>query len=109
MRTDEPNAVHLKDYRAPDYRISEVALDFSLDPVATRVAARMRVTRIGSAGAPLVLNGEAMKLVSVAIDGHRLKADQYALEPALLTIPDVPEKFILHLQTWHDGRAFVYS
>jgi aminopeptidase N len=99
MRTDEPHAIHLKDYRAPDFRIAEVALDFSLDPHATRVAARTRMVRTGAAGAPLVLNGEALKLVSVAIDGHPLKADQYTVEPELLTIPDVPDKFILDVVT----------
>jgi aminopeptidase N len=99
MRIDEPHAVHLKDYRAPDYRVPEIALDFSLDPQATRVAARMRVIRTGPAGAPLVLNGEAVKLVSVAIDGHPLKADQYTLEPELLIIPDVPDKFVLDVVT----------
>jgi aminopeptidase N len=99
MRTDEPRAIHLKDYRAPDYRISEVALDFDLDPQATRVAARMRVTRMGPAGAPLVLNGEALKLVSVAIDGQKLAADQYTVDAELLTIAEVPEKFVLDVVT----------
>ena len=32
MRTEEPRAVRLKDYRAPDYKVSEIALDFVLDP-----------------------------------------------------------------------------
>ena len=36
MRTEEPRAVRLKDYRPFDYRILKLALDFSLDPEATR-------------------------------------------------------------------------
>lgn len=98
MRTDEPQTIHLKDYRAPDYKISEIALDFVLDPKATRVGARMRVTRTGDA-VPLVLNGEALKLVSVAIDGKLLRPDEYKLEPELLIIPHVPEKFVLDVVT----------
>ncbi len=98
MRTDEPHAVHLKDYRAPDYRISEIAIDFNLDPKATRVAARMLVSRTGAA-APLVLNGEDLKLASVAIDGRMLKPSEYKLEPELLIIPEVPEKFVLDVVT----------
>ncbi len=98
MRTDEPHAVHLKNYRAPDYRISEIAIDFNLDPKATRVAARMLVSRTG-APAPLVLNGEDLKLVSVAIDGRMLKPGEYKLEPELLILPDVPEKFVLDVVT----------
>ena len=46
MRTEEPRAIRLKDYRAPDYRISEIALDFALDPEATRVTAAMTVARM---------------------------------------------------------------
>ena len=99
MRTDEPRAIHLSEYRTPDYRISEVALDFTLDPQATRVASRMRMTRTGAAGAPLVLNGEAVKLVSVAIDGHPLEADQYTVDAELLTIAELPEKFVLEIVT----------
>ena len=71
MRTEEPRAIALKDYRAPDYRISEIALDFILDPQATRVTATSKVARTGAAGAPLVLNGEHMMLVSAAIDPYR--------------------------------------
>jgi len=37
MRTEEPRAINLKDYRAPDYKVSEIALDFVLDPEVTRV------------------------------------------------------------------------
>jgi len=98
MRTEEPLAVHLKDHRAPDYRICEIALDFQLDPAATRVAARMRVERTG-AKAPLVLNGENLKLVSVAVDGRTLAPAEYRLEPVLLTINDVPDRFVLDVVT----------
>lgn len=99
MRTDEPQAIHLNNYRAPDYKVSEIALDFVLEPLATRVGARMRVTRTGLEGAPLILNGEALKLISVAIDGKLLSADQYSLDTELLVIHHVPEKFILDVVT----------
>jgi len=97
MRTEEPRAIALKDYRAPDYRISEIALDFVLDPEATRVTATSKVTRSGRAGAPLVLNGEHMKLVSAAIDGKQLMPAQYSLDGETLTIASVPEKFTLEI------------
>jgi aminopeptidase N len=99
MRTEDPVAVHLKDYRAPDYKVSEIALDFVLDPKATRVAARLRIARNGAGAAPLVLNGEQLKLISVAIDGQALKPDEYRLEPELLVIPEVPQRFILDVVT----------
>jgi aminopeptidase N len=98
MRTEEPHSVHLKDYHAPDYRISEIALDFQLDPEATRVAARMRVQRTG-AKAPLILNGENLKLVSLSIDDRPLAASEYKLDPELLTIAEPPEQFSLEIVT----------
>ena len=36
MRTEEPRAIHLADYRAPEFRIRTVHLDFALDPEATQ-------------------------------------------------------------------------
>jgi len=98
MRTEEPRAVNLKDYRAPDYRIQEIELDFVLEPSATKVTAISKVTRSGNA-APLVLDGEALKLVSVAIDGSKLDANAYALGDDKLTIHAPPAAFTLEIVT----------
>src|SRR5690349_879591 len=98
MRTDEPRAINLKDYRAPDYKISEIALDFVLDPEATRVTATTKVARNGAA-APLVLNGEHLKLISIAVDGRKLSANEFKTDSETLTIPTVPEKFTLEIVT----------
>ncbi|HEY1837220.1 MAG TPA: aminopeptidase N [Rhizomicrobium sp.] len=97
MRTEEPRAVNLKDYRAPDYRISEIALDFVLDPDKTRVTAKSKVARQG--GGPLVLDGEHLKLVSAAIDGKALSAAQYKVADGSLTIAEVPAQFTLEIVT----------
>jgi threonine synthase len=45
MQTLEPRTIHLKDYAPCLFRIPEVALDFRLDPMATRVTATMKVER----------------------------------------------------------------
>jgi len=71
MRTDEPRAIHLADYRAPEFRIRTVHLDFALSPEATRVTARLEIARQTGSG-PLVLVGENQKLLSVAVDGRPL-------------------------------------
>jgi aminopeptidase N len=99
MRTEDPRAIRLQDYRPLDYRIPEIALDFALDPEATRVTATMQVERTGGAGAPLILNGEHLTLVSVAIDGAPLTAERYALDEGTLTIPDPPQRFALEIVT----------
>ena len=104
MRTDEPRAIALKDYRAPDYRISEIFLNFALDPQSTRVSATMKVARQGGA-APLVLNGENLQLISVAIDGAALSADAYVVVDDLLTIASAPENFTLEIVTEFSPEA----
>ncbi|HKD21837.1 MAG TPA: M1 family aminopeptidase, partial [Rhizomicrobium sp.] len=99
MRTEEPRTVRLQDYRAPDYRIAEIALDFQLDPEATHVKAVTQVSRLGNGKAPLVLNGEHLKLVSVAIDGKKLAPSAYKLDAENLTIASVPDRFTLEIVT----------
>ncbi|HEY5238875.1 MAG TPA: aminopeptidase N [Rhizomicrobium sp.] len=97
MRTEEPRAIHLKDYRAPDYRIAEIALAFALDPQATRVTSTMKVARNGTGTAPLVLNGEHLKLISLKIDGAASNA--YTVDSETLTIPNPPAQFTLEIVT----------
>ena len=99
MRTEEPRAIHLKDYRAPDYHIAEISLDFALHPLATRVTATSKVKRTGAAGAPLMLDGEELKLVSVAIDGRTLGAGDYVLGETSLTLSKLPDAFMLEIVT----------
>ena len=82
MRTEEPHAIHLKDYRPNDYRIGEIALTFDLDMEKTRVTAISEVERQGVAGAPLVLNGEHLALVSVTVNGKALAASDYKKDDA---------------------------
>ncbi|MGZ6006667.1 MAG: aminopeptidase N [Rhizomicrobium sp.] len=98
MRTEEPRAINLKDYRAPDYHIASIELDFALDPLATRVRATSKVRRIGAA-APLVLDGEALKLHSVSIDGRKLDDSAFALGDDTLTIHTPPADFTLEIVT----------
>ena len=45
MRTEEPRAIHLADYKAPEFRIATVHLDFALEPEATRVTAKLAIER----------------------------------------------------------------
>jgi aminopeptidase N len=99
MRTDEPRAIHLKDYRAPDFQISKIDLDFVLEPDATRVAAKMQVKRTGDKAMPLALNGEQLKLAALRIDGKDVPKERYRVDDETLTIEAVPDEFILDVFT----------
>ena len=67
MRTDEPRAIHLADYVAPEFRIRTVHLDFALAPEATRVTARLEIARQTGSG-PLVLAGETDRRPARALE-----------------------------------------
>ncbi len=95
MRTDTPQPIRLSDYKPADFRIPHTELTFDLVPDATRVRARLTIER-HTAGAPLVLMGERLKLVSVAIDG--VPVDDYTLTGETLIIPDVPDRFVLETE-----------
>ena len=98
MRTDTPQPIRLADYTPPDHLIDEVWLDFDLAPGATRVKAKLAVRRNGEHARPLKLNGERLKLISVALDGHALGAGDYEVDEELLTIPGAPAAFSLETE-----------
>ena len=95
MRTDTPQPIRLADYRPADFAIPQTELTFVLDPAATRVKARLTLER-KTPGAPLVLMGERLKLISVAIDG--VAVTDYTLSDETLTIADVPDHFVLETE-----------
>ncbi|WP_300381544.1 aminopeptidase N [Henriciella sp.] len=93
MRTDTPVSVKLDNYTPYPFDIEHADLDFSLEPEATRVRARINIKR--RAPGELVLDGVGLKLNTVAIDGRELTPADYTLEEEVLTIPGVPDSFIL--------------
>ncbi len=98
MRTEEPRAIHLADYKAPEFRIRTVELDFSLEPQATRITARLTIERLWGHGA-LVLAGENQALVRILLDGRPLGTSDYLLDDKNLTIPDPPANLTLEIES----------
>ena len=107
MRTEEPRPIRLKDYRPPDWLIETVDLDVSLDPAATTVRAKLKLKpNSGGTPAPLVLDGEALKLRSLALDGKPLPSDSFLATPERLTIAQPPNRpFELTIETIVDPTA----
>jgi len=92
--------VRLADYRAPDFLIDSVALNFELDEANTQVTAVMQVRRNEEATSDvLMLNGRDLALVSININGQALDAGEYELGTETLSIPSVPETFTLEIVT----------
>ncbi|MGB6937391.1 MAG: aminopeptidase N [Xanthobacteraceae bacterium] len=101
MRTEEARPVRLKDYRSPDWLIETVALDVSLHPTATTVRAKLTLKpNAAGAPAPLVLDGEELKLKSLVLDGKPLPAENFVATPDKLTIAQPPNRaFELEIET----------
>ncbi|KYQ95257.1 aminopeptidase N [Serratia plymuthica] len=91
--TQLPQAKYRHDYRAPDYSITDIDLDFELDAETTRVTAVSKIKRQGAAEAALVLNGEDLTLVSIQIDGQPWSA--YQLQDNKLVIEKLPAQFTM--------------
>lgn len=98
MNQVQPQAIHRKDYRAPDYRIESVALEFDLVPDATKVKSTLRLSAVNP-GSPLVLDGEDLELLSLKLDGRALGSGEYAVAERTLTIPKPPARFSLEIET----------
>ena len=92
MKEAEPKAIHLKDYEAPTHTIEATDLTFDLEPGTTTVTSRLKVVRASASteDVPLVLDGQELELVSVAIDGVELGSNEYQLDDDTLTLPDLP-------------------
>ncbi|MFN3521917.1 MAG: aminopeptidase N [Phenylobacterium sp.] len=105
MRTETPQPIRLSDYRPPAFLIDEVRLDFALEPSRTRVKAQLSVRRNGEHAEPLVLNGERLKPISVAIDGRVLGESERTIDAEFLTVPDVPDAFVLATEVEIDPAA----
>ncbi|MET3713639.1 aminopeptidase N [Sphingomonas trueperi] len=80
-----PQAIRREDYRQPDWLVPEIALDFDLDPAATRVRSTLHVTRNGAHDRALVLNGDGLEAAAVKVDG--VAAQNWRMDGQDLVIP----------------------
>jgi aminopeptidase N len=106
MRTEEARPVRLEDYRPPDWRVETVALDVWLDPTATRVRAAFVLAPNGATPAPLVLDGDELRLVALTLDGAPVPSEQFVATADRLTIAQPPQRrFRLEIETVLDPAA----
>ena len=103
MRDSQPGTVYLKDYRVPDYLIDKTELFFILQEDKTQVKSRLHIRRnpesSGQDPVALVLDGEQMQLLTVAIDDAVLSQSSYTVTNDSLTISEVPDAFVFECTT----------
>ena len=111
MRDATPQAIHLQDYLPPAFRISKVHLDVDIREGEVTIRSTLDVARNEEAkrpDAPLVLDGEGLELVRVAIDGRALGAAEYRVDDTHLTVARVPDAFtietVVRFDPWKNTR-----
>ncbi len=109
MRTDTSRPVRLDDYREPDWLVETVNLDIQLDPVATRVRARLRLSanpRAAAQAGSVLLDGDGLTLVALRIDGGVPPAESVEVTPDRLHLRQPPAgTFDLDVETLIDPSA----
>jgi aminopeptidase N len=98
MRTEQPKMIYLKDYQAPDYLIDETHLTFELFEDHSLVHAQLVMRRNPARGPglpPLVLDGQQLELLSVALDDRALSAGDYSLTDSHLTLQPTGDSFVV--------------
>ncbi|MSP20521.1 MAG: aminopeptidase N [Alphaproteobacteria bacterium] len=100
-KAEQAPTIRLTDYKPPAYLVDRVALEFDLGEPVTHVHARIAARRNPAltGKAPLVLDGDAVKLTSVAVDGRVLAPNEYLLDDKRLTIPSIPDTCVVEVST----------
>lgn len=103
MRTNQPTTIHLSEYKVPAYLVDAVDLCFELFDDGARVHSTLSVRHNPESteeSAPLALDGDSLKLESVALNGKELAAGDYEETDEQLVIAKVPVQFELKVVTW---------
>src|SRR3546814_12008111 len=81
-----PTVIRREDYRAPDWLVPEIALEFQLDPALTRVKAVLKVVRNGNHSRPLRLDGDGLVPLAVKVAGSARDEKGWDLQAGGLVI-----------------------
>ncbi|NGN96689.1 aminopeptidase N [Grimontia sp. S25] len=101
--TQQPQAKYRKDYKAPEYTITHIDLDFDLHESSTRVIAKSKVVQQVAGSDSMMLDGEGLSLKRVEVNGESWSQYQESKEGLLLS--NLPAEFDLLIETEIDPAA----
>ena len=103
--------IYLKDYKAPEFKITNCDLVFELFEEYTQVTNMMHIIKSEENIKDLILDSVNLELLDLYLDNEKLQANRYVIEDDTLKILDVPNEFKLiilnkiypHLNSELDG------
>jgi aminopeptidase N len=105
--TSRPTEIYRKDYKAPEFLIDTVHLEFHIiSPSEVTLINQFTARRVTeNSTASLLLDGESVELMSILLDGKPLPETDYTLDEESLTIKDLPNTFELTITTKFNPEA----
>jgi len=108
MYRSTPPAVHLKDYRPPEFLIDQVELRLELDADETTVQAELSLRRNPAStrgDGDIRLHGEQLTLDEVALDDRVLPPAEFRVDDETLVVHRVPDRFRLRTRVRIQPKA----
>ncbi|CAA6822284.1 MAG: Membrane alanine aminopeptidase N (EC [uncultured Sulfurovum sp.] len=96
--TNQPLAIHLKDYQEPNFTINSVELTFELFEAYSIVKSNMKITKLNKNATTLELNSIDLELERLSIDDIEVDTSNYTYENEMLSIVNIPHEFTLKIQ-----------
>src|SRR5699024_5899649 len=95
-----PKAKYRKDYKKPDYTISDIFLEFQLDAQKTKVTAKSLVHKLNPEATKLHLDGQSLELVSIKLNDEPFSQYEKVNDGLILDLGEiVRDKFELEIVT----------
>ncbi|MGO2386660.1 MAG: aminopeptidase N [Psychrobacter sp.] len=91
-----PSKINLKDYTKPSFDVETVHLDIKLFEDYAQVDSTLEMVR--QTAGDIVLFGESLELLTIAMNGKTLTTEDYQQEAGKLTIYNAPERATLDIQ-----------
>ena len=91
--------LYLADYQLPNYLIKAVDLTFELLANKTLVTSVLTIERQSNENRPLILNGEQLTLISIALNHDKMPTEHYHVNEHFLEVMTEEKSFILTIVT----------
>ncbi len=92
------NVIYLKDYKALDWAVKHIDIQFDLHEENTKVHAQLHMELQGDSQAPIQLYGEDFITHSLCVDGKNVDISALNIQDNLLTLP-APDKKSFIIET----------